>query len=224
MSQEENNNGVLGLVILGVVALISLFIRKLIKIPKDTKGICIIGTVESGKTTLFEKITKLDLGSKSGGGTAKRDVKEVTIKIGERKIKLKESTDIGGGDLYVKEYDELIKDKDFVFIVFNLSHLMNSEKVKNKDKILDFQSRLLYLSKNELLEKKRYIVIGSHLDCIKGKDAEIENIKEEYYNLIGSNYFDNLPNFKIEKNFHLLNLLDEKQVNEFIENVFSKLK
>lgn len=202
--------------------LIMVIFRRLKPAPEDTKGICVIGTIGSGKTTLFSHITNnYDI---VGKATHREKIKETTIKIGDKYIKLKETWDIGGSDDLVEGYyKQLIEDNDYVFIVFNLIDLRDFDKKVNKDKVLEFQARLEVISR--YIKKKRYMVIGSYRDhIIKKLDMNTYNkIKDEYCRLIGAKYLNKLPDFNVDKNFFMLDLTDKHEVNEFTQKTFKDL-
>lgn len=213
--------------LIGTVVIISptilwlYLLGKILRADKNTKGICAFGPRASGKTTLLRLITKNQCLVPGGEGTVRDTIEEVEVYFGNRKIKLKETVDIGGGNSYVQEYREIIEDKDFVFIVFNLNDLMNSKKEINKAGVLDFQARLLAISK--IIKGKNYQVVGSHLDCLNISDKEYKKRREEYFNLIGRKFFEMLPDFNVDSHFIMLDLGDESKMKEYLDTVFSKL-
>lgn len=207
---------------LPILWLIMVIFERLKSALKDTKGICVLGTIGSGKTTLFSHIT--DNYDIVGKATHREKIKEVVIKIGDRNIRLKETWDIGGSDDLVEGYyKQLIEDNDHVFIVFNLNDLRDSNKQINKDKVLEFQARLGVISR--YIKKKRYTVIGSHLDhIIKKFDKNTYNkIKDEYCQLIGTKYLNELPDFNVDSNFVMLDLTDKRIAKSFIQKTFKDL-
>lgn len=102
--------------------------RFLFKPSKQTKKIAILGIKGAGKTTLWNGLRgNIDVDPVT---THYQKIEEFSIKRGKDEVKVASTQDIGGGDLYVPSYDELIKDRTFIYFLVDI----NTVK-ENKDAI-----------------------------------------------------------------------------------------
>ncbi len=186
----------------------------------DIKGFAIIGTIGAGKTTLWNRI----LGESRGGRTSREKILERDIERGGKKYKIKTSTDLGGGDGFVRtDYDVLIKDKDFVIFLFDGSKLTKDDE-DGKHEIITVQSRLLKLSKSieESSIPGQFHIIATHADkFIKDKNS-YEIWKDRIYEKIGDKYLKKIKGFDKDKNYFLIDLTNPSAIDKYInENLFN---
>lgn len=177
--------------------------------PQKTTGktLGVLGMTQSGKSSFLVNLGIID---RLVQGTTMDSYKEKTIKIGDRTITIQQGEDIGGGEVYVKEYyKKWINSKDIIIFVFDgVKYLKQTEYKK------DVQARLFFIynqfmqknnkkdQQEQINELKNVVVIASHLDEFMDEfksnnmsshemEETIANtIKDKpYRNLLVSNFF-----------------------------------
>lgn len=128
---------------------------------KKTVKIIILGPQYSGKTELWCGLRRIV--NKSKGGTeGKSEIKEFELgkKKDGTKVFVEDSIDIGGGDSYVKEYDNLlVSDGTFIY------YLIDVRKIKQ-----DKEDTRIRLRKIASLVTKKDLhncgitILGTHID------------------------------------------------------------
>ena len=186
----------------------------------DIKGFAIIGTMAAGKTTLWNRI----LGESRGLNTSRENIMKRQIERGGKTFTIKTSTDVGGGDGFVRtDYDNLVKDKDFVIFLFDGSKLTKDDE-EGKHELITVQSRLLKLSKSieESSIPGQFHIIATHADkFIKDKNS-YEIWKDRIYEKIGDKYLKKITGFDKDKNYFLIDLTNPSAIDKYInENLFN---
>lgn len=170
-------------------------------IRKGTKNLVIIGPKASGKTTLWNKLRECKM-KDSHENTSKEKIKSFTIKTKSKTERvISASCDIGGGDQWVADYDELIRE-DKTFILF-LVDLTNAEAKKR-----EVRARLLKVFKiieDRKLKDCGIKILGTFHDKYRGSytknadtylkeiidlnsiSSKLENIEIMSVNLLDSN-------------------------------------
>ena len=100
----------------------------LLKPSQKTKKIAILGIKGSGKTTLWNGLR--DKNEVEYVTTHYQEIDEFSIKSGKGKVTISSTKDIGGGDLYVPYYNELIEDGTFIYFLVDINTIK-----ENKDAI-----------------------------------------------------------------------------------------
>lgn len=206
----------------GLVGGLGGFIIGLITANNNILRITILGTKGAGKTTFWDNLLGYET---KKGPTFREELKETEINMGEKQYIVQGSVDIGGGDSFVQEYDELIKNKDFVLFIFNAEEVLNG----NNDEIMAIRARLIkigdIIKKLKMSDKEtllQYHIIGSRLDKLELKNKnQFSKMTDEVISKIGIKYLNRLPGFNKHKNFILLNLTDKKTMKTYIEKTFS---
>lgn len=91
---------------------------------KKTTRIAILGLKASGKTTLWNGLRGARFSSDykvTGKQTYKQEIGSFTIEKGGKELTIEENLDIGGDNVWVREYNNLIKDGTFVFYLVKAS-------------------------------------------------------------------------------------------------------
>lgn len=150
----------------------------------ETKKIIILGLQGSGKTTLWRLLKGEHLTKGTYSPTSKDQVESFNVSgSNNRTIKIETTLDLGGGDLYVNHYKELVEAGTFVYFLIDLTTI--------SEKKADINQRLCKLNslfKDKGIEEKCGLkIIGTHLDETGlTKQQAIEKIAKEiklkYYN------------------------------------------
>lgn len=141
---------------------------------KKTVKIIILGPQYSGKTELWCRLQGIV--NKSKGGTGKDEIKEFVL--GKKKdgtsVIVEDSIDMGGGDLYVKEYDKQIV-SDGIFIYY----LIDVRKIKQdkEDTKLRLRKIASLVTKNSL-HNCGITILGTHIDT-DDEDGKYPGTKED---------------------------------------------
>lgn len=138
---------------------------------QKTKRIVILGSSMSGKTTLWNQLRNRAVGYKYAPTVVLSDVESFTIKIDSREVKVLATKDIGGSDMMVRYYDELIKENDtFIYFLVDLTKLQEAKQ--------EIRARLQLVSKcikDKKLNNCGFKIVATHFDQYeeeykKGKD------------------------------------------------------
>lgn len=152
-----------------------IFLMSLSDSPNEkTKRIVILGSSMSGKTTLWKQLKDRLVGyddhiSTSGKAVIASDEYRTTglatidsfkVKYKENEVRILATKDIGGGDLWVKYYDELIKeDGTFIYFLVDLTKLQDAKQ--------EIRSRLQLISKHikdKKLSNCGFKIVATHFD------------------------------------------------------------
>ncbi len=141
---------------------------------EKTKRIVILGSSMSGKTTLWKQLKDRLVGyddhiSTSGKAVIASDEYRTTglatidsfkVKYKENEVRILATKDIGGGDLWVKYYDELItEDGTFIYFLVDLTKLQDAKQ--------EIRSRLQLISKHikdKKLSNCGFKIVATHFD------------------------------------------------------------
>ena len=152
-----------------------IFLMSLSDSPNEkTKRIVILGSSMSGKTTLWKQLKDRLVGyddhiSTSGKAVIASDEYRTTglatidsfkVKYKENEVRILATKDIGGGDLWVKYYDELItEDGTFIYFLVDLTKLQDAKQ--------EIRSRLQLISKrikDKKLSNCGFKIVATHFD------------------------------------------------------------
>ena len=152
-----------------------IFLMSLSDSPNEkTKRSVILGSSMSGKTTLWKQLKDRLVGyddhiSTSGKAVIASDEYRTTglatidsfkVKYKENEVRILATKDIGGGDLWVKYYDELItEDGTFIYFLVDLTKLQDAKQ--------EIRSRLQLISKHikdKKLSNCGFKIVATHFD------------------------------------------------------------
>lgn len=171
---------------------------------KSQSKIAILGHHSAGKTT-FLKYLKGDRNYKNKHRASGYDEYErFTLQIGEKNIIIDKNVDIGGGQNFVREYKGVLKDAKLAFYFFDISKFLNDTEY-----FRDFGARVDYLKDITTL---KVFFIGTHPDLM---DPNL-NLKIKISEKLGTKGYRSF----VEYNLFILNLMDDRQLKEFVDITF----
>lgn len=157
----------IGLVIGG---LLTLFVGLACSPDDKTKRIVVLGSTLSGKTTLWNQLRNRGVGY-DYIASQQAKVESFWVKSGDHSVKVLATKDIGGGDLYVKYYEDLINENGtFVYFLIDLTRLQETKQ--------EVRSRLQLISKcikDKKLENCGFKILATHFDLYHRKNGNTED-------------------------------------------------
>ena len=217
-----------------IAVLIGGFLVFLMSLPdspnEKTKRIVILGSSMSGKTTLWKQLKDRLVGyddhvSTSGKAviasgeyrtTGLATIDSFKVKYKENEVRILATKDIGGGDLWVKYYDELItEDGTFIYFLVDLTKLQDA-----KQEIL---SRLQLISKHikdKKLSNCGFKIVATHFDEYEEKmeGQDYMTVREKAINDVLKSLADKkIKNCALNidiKHIMVANLLDSFYISE----------
>lgn len=145
------------------------YFERLLNNPNSkTVHVIILGSTASGKTTLWHQLQNIQL-PKDYVTTSEDWIDSFIVKINGKTRKVSHTKDLGGNDMYVEAYDEIIK-KDGTFIYF-LVDLTRLEETR-----AEIRARLLKIYK--ILQDKKLnecgirILATHHDEYLKTKNTD----------------------------------------------------
>ncbi|MEW4925772.1 GTPase domain-containing protein [Algibacter sp. 2305UL17-15] len=179
---------------------------------KNRTKLGVLGMQAAGKTRFLSFLRNIPFIEKS---TDKEEYKSFTYRHNKKAIRIDTGIDIGGGSIYKDDYISIIKNSDVVFYFFDISKYLNNEiKSGEFNYKRECNSRFeLVFSESKKLEIPT-VFIGTHSDqCLKDQKV----IRKEFLNLLkNKSYYSSL------KDVVIINLTNTKQLENFIDKVFSK--
>ena len=180
--------------------------------PLVKKGLVILGTQNSGKTTIYDYLQ----GKKNAGINSKNDEYEEFIYSfnDNNSIIIRKGIDLGGdAGIFGKYYGKMINDKniDFCFFVFNAFAYVNVENYRR-----DVNSRLHSIYEKGVLNKNTAI-IGSFADHFSKE--EIANVYDKISELTINKSYSSLLS---REYFHLVDLTNDIKLKKLIKTTLSK--
>lgn len=147
----------------------------------EGKSLGILGMQEAGKTQILRNLQNKPYHAYEA--TSTDDYSCFTANINGRSIEFQQGRDIGGGELYIRDYYEnFIKGKDIILFVFDVSRYIKNERYARdvRDR-LDFIYRKLRENRGDgvsdvfwdnVVFKKKYLTIGSHMDKLSSSEQK----------------------------------------------------
>lgn len=172
---------------------------------KKSKKIAVLGHQHAGKTT-FLRFLKGDKNYKNiNHETGIDEYEEFVLKAGGKLITISKNIDIGGSEDFVrKNYELILKNADMAFFLFDVSRFF-----KETDYFRDFCARVDFLK--SITEIKVYF-IATHSDKLESTESVKLKISEKLKDKDYNNY--------VEYGLFVINLIDEKQLSEFVNKSF----
>lgn len=198
--------------------LIIIFKKNATPVKGDSLGV--LGMQGAGKTQFYKTLKGEEYSSSEA--TSVDDYPEFEFIIDDKKVMIQAGRDIGGGEEYIRIYEDFIKEKDIIVFVFDIAKYLNDSEYKEEvNKRLHFIWKKLGAkesNKNEGI-KSKYIIFGSHLDQLP-----IEKWSSIYNEVIRSIQEEQFRDM-LNNNFFLADLRDQKKLFQIIKktNIFDEL-
>lgn len=177
--------------VLGGSLLVGLFCGSLSSPDKNTKRIVVFGSKASGKTTLWNQLRDKKVVTEYRT-TDQEKIESFNVFANNRYVKVLATKDIGGGDMFVRYYNELISENGtFVYFLVDLTRLHETKQ--------EIRSRLQVISKcikDKKLQNCGFKIIATHFD--------------EYYK---NNYNYNLLEKTKKAKAEVISVLTDKEIN-----------
>lgn len=147
-----------------IPVLIYYLLKKMLSSPNEkTRRIVILGSSMSGKTTLWNQLKDCKVGYDYNPTPGQAIIDSFKVKYKDHEVKVLATKDIGGGDAWVKFYDELIKENGtFIYFLVDLTRLSEAKQ--------EMRSRLQVISKcimDKKLNNCGLKIIATHYDEYK---------------------------------------------------------
>lgn len=144
--------------VLGGSILVALFCRLSSSPDEKTKRIVVFGSKASGKTTLWNQLMDKKVVTEYRT-TDQEKIESFNVFANNRYVKILATKDIGGGDMFVRYYNELISENGtFVYFLVDLTRLHETKQ--------EIRSRLQVISKcikDKKLQNCGFKIIATHL-------------------------------------------------------------
>lgn len=199
--------------ILGGLGLIGIGAAVIHGKTKKTEGVKlgVIGMHSAGKTTF---LLKLGVVNEVKLGTARESYNAKWIQFGGREIYIANGEDIGGSELWAKNYyQNWIESKDIIVFIYN-----GVEYLSNREYQRETRSRLSFIYDNYKKRKdvdgyKNVAIIASHSDLYKDGPGELhkrllEDVQSREYSKL------------FECNFFVAKLNDNNSVKKIANKIF----
>ena len=145
--------------VLGGSILVALFCRLSSSPDEKTKRIVVFGSKASGKTTLWNQLMDKKVVTEYRT-TDQEKIESFNFFANNRFVRVLATKDIGGGDMFVRYYNELISENGtFVYFLVDLTRLHETKQ--------EIRSRLQVISKcikDKKLLNCGFKIIATHLD------------------------------------------------------------
>lgn len=204
MVTEESGMSLAGfpLLLLPIIGLLSYYVILWIEVTRDTrsaptletKRIVILGHGKGcGKTTMWKLLRGEYTEEGKEDPTPYQEVKPFYLSAPSgKKVKIRKTVDYGGGDDWVRKWEEIIQSGTFVYFLVNLETID-----KDKKDINQRLWKIVTIFKEKKLEKVGIKIVATHLDKTKYTESEaIEKviktvkIRCEGNHIIALNLFD----------------------------------
>jgi len=179
---------------------------------KQGKGlsIAILGTKGAGKTTLLNTLR-----NKAGEKTfvtSYESYQDFDYKKADGTIvHIQKGWDIGGGNLYKKEYESMIENADLVFYLFDINKLIEDEEEKR-----EIYSRLEFITRKCISNKKRLVTLLTHSDKLKRDLQEVMRLyRDDVYKRDNGSYKAAVTDYHFEP----INMTNELSVRQLLDKL-----
>lgn len=185
------------------------------------KNLVILGTIETGKTTMHTFLRNGEIIENHRATRREKTVKANTFKLQDLKLKISKGKDISGQKDFHKDWKELYKDGDICFYLFDSSKVYNNDKAY----IETIKNHLKHIGnwKTECKQIPKTIVIGTFADQIpiynELDDSSIQKLDELLRDKIRLSYAKVAPS-----EFFIGNLSNEEDMKHLVGEILSFLK
>lgn len=178
--------------------------------PKKNK-LGILGTQGSGKT-LFLSYLQNKLFIERSSGRDKYDEFQYELS-NKRTITICSGFDIGGGDFYRDNYNEILIESDVILYFFNINkYLKNFQNPNGTYYRRGCDSRFEHVYSKTKDTKKNVVIIGTHRDLYDKTESEL---KSTFNTLISNKSYRELL-----KNIELVNLTNIQERGALANKIF----
>jgi len=122
----------------------------------------IVGSEGTGKTILNKKLRGYEYNKKEDEGTHHDEYKSAIVNIGDKIVKIKKGTDIGGNNNYRTSYNKYIQSDTIIVLLFNIEQYMEH----NSNEIRDVSGRIIGI-KDLRDNLKNVYIVGTHYDKVE---------------------------------------------------------
>ena len=205
--------------VLGGSLLVGLFCGLLSSPDENTKRIVVFGSKASGKTTLWNQLMDKKVVREEYRTTNQEKIESFNVFANNHYVKVLATKDIGGGDMFVRYYDELISENGtFVYFLVDLTRLHETKQ--------EIRSRLQVISKcikDKKLQNCGFKIIATHFDEYDKNNYNLlektKNAKAEVMSVLTDKKINNCS-LKIDLD-HIMaaNLLDKSYINSIKKEI-----
>lgn len=208
--------------VLGGSLLVGLFCGLLSSPDENTKRIVVFGSKASGKTTLWNQLMDKKVVREEYRTTNQEKIESFNVFANNHYVKVLATKDIGGGDMFVRYYDELISENGtFVYFLVDLTRLHETKQ--------EIRSRLQVISKcikDKKLQNCGFKIIATHFDEYDKNNYNLlektKNAKAEVMSVLTDKKINNCS-LKIDLDHIMVaNLLDKSYINSIKKEIAQK--
>lgn len=185
---------------------------------EKTKRIVVFGSKASGKTTLWNQLMDKKVVTEYRT-TNQEKIESFNVFANNHYVKVLATKDIGGGDMFVRYYDELISENGtFVYFLVDLTRLHETKQ--------EIRSRLQVISKcikDKKLQNCGFKIIATHFDEYDKNNYNLlektKNAKAEVMSVLTDKKINNCS-LKIDLDHIMVaNLLDKSYINSIKKEI-----
>ena len=205
--------------VLGGSLLVGLFCGLLSSPDENTKRIVVFGSKASGKTTLWNQLMDKKVVREEYRTTNQEKIESFNVFANNHYVKVLATKDIGGGDMFVRYYDELISENGtFVYFLVDLTRLHETKQ--------EIRSRLQVISKcikDKKMQNCGFKIIATHFDEYDKNNYNLlektKNAKAEVMSVLTDKKINNCS-LKIDLDHIMVaNLLDKSYINSIKKEI-----
>ena len=205
--------------VLGGSLLVGLFCGLLSSPDENTKRIVVFGSKASGKTTLWNQLMDKKVVREEYRTTNQEKIESFNVFANNHYVKVLATKDIGGGDMFVRYYNELISENGtFVYFLVDLTRLHETKQ--------EIRSRLQVISKcikDKKLQNCGFKIIATHFDEYDKNNYNLlektKNAKAEVMSVLTDKKINNCS-LKIDLDHIMVaNLLDKSYINSIKKEI-----
>ncbi len=179
---------------------------------KKTNGVSlgVIGMTASGKSTFLSKLGLVEYTE----ATAVDDYPSKTIAVGGRKITINAGQDIGGGEVWIKNYyADWMLFKDIIVFVFDGNEYLTDANYRRQTNSRLHHIYTNYKKRPGAGEFENVVLIASHSDLYKDGNKKMYN---KILESVQGKKYSKLFNI----NFFAANLTNDKEIDEIKKKIF----
>lgn len=149
------------------------------KPTSQTKSVVILGRKASGKTTLWNRLRGYNF-NKNYVITALDKIEQFTINRDDKQVIIQATKDIGGDKKWVREYEELIKERTFILFLVDATDSCEDAQADIRARV----QKILNIVNNNKLDKVGFRIYITHSDEYLSRNPQttyamiIEQIKK----------------------------------------------
>jgi hypothetical protein len=194
-----------------------------IRIFFSGKKIAILGTIETGKTTMHKFLRDGEIVTNHVATRRQIDVDKSIFKVDNYELLIKKGKDISGQRTFLSEWKDLYIDCNVCFYMFNASKVYTNDKAH----IEEIYANIAQFGEwnNELKNKPQVLMIGSHADYIK----EYQEANKSNIQVIDKIIRENLKKAYLlidlkPSNIFIASLTTPENINELMRDILKSFK